>query len=243
MGWAVEDADEMKREAERAPLRSPTPIRVLITDDHAVFADGLAALLTSEPDLAVAGIAGTVADAASLAARSCPDVVLMDYELADGTGVEATALVLEACPSAKVVMLTSFTDDAILLAAIEAGCSGFVTKHRAGREVLDAIRAAAAGEALITPSLLARLLPRLRREPIRQASKLTAREIEVLELLAEGLSNQAIADRLDVSLNTVRNHVQNVLTKLHAHSRLEAVAAAVRRGLIERDAPTSPPAP
>ena len=215
------------------------PIRVLITDDHAVFADGLAALLTTEPDFVVTGIAGSVEDAAALAASGDPDVVLMDYELTDGTGVDATVRVLEACPRAKVVMLTSFTDDAILLAAIEAGASGFVTKHRAGREVLDAVRAAAAGEALITPALLARLLPRLRREPVRQASTLTTRELEVLEHLAEGLSNQAIADKLAVSLNTVRNHVQNVLTKLHAHSRLEAVAAAVRQGLIERDARSS----
>lgn len=221
-------------EATREPVTIET-IRVLIIDDHAVFADGLAALLASEPDLDVAGIAGTVDDAGPLAAATQPDVVLMDYELADGTGVDATARVLAACPTAKVVMLTSFTDDAVLLAAIEAGVSGFITKHRAGHEVLDAVRAAAAGEALVSPALLARLLPRLRREPVREASKLTARELEVLELLAEGLSNQAIADRLNVSLNTVRNHVQNVLTKLHAHSRLEAVAAAVRRGLINRD--------
>lgn len=212
------------------------PLRVLIVDDHAVFADGLTALLSSEPDVAVAGIAHGVVEAGALAAKAQPDVVLMDYELLDGTGVEATAAVLSTCPAASVVMLTSFSDDAVLLAAIEAGCSGFVTKHRAGHEVVDAVRAAAAGEALISPALLARLLPRLRREPVRAASTLTAREIEVLDLLAEGLSNQAIADRLSVSHNTVRNHVQNLLTKLHAHSRLEAVATAVRQGLVERRA-------
>lgn len=211
----------------------------MIADDHAVFADGLAALLRTQDDLAVSGIASGVADAAALVARSCPDVVLMDYELADGTGVDATVEVLRRCPTAKVVMLTSFSDDAVLLSSIEAGCSGFVTKHRAGREVIDAVRAAAAGEALISPALLARLLPRLRRDPIRRASTLTRREIEVLELLAEGLSNQAVAERLRVSLNTVRNHVQNVLTKLGAHSRLEAVAAAVRQGLIDRDVASS----
>jgi DNA-binding NarL/FixJ family response regulator len=210
---------------------------VLIVDDHAVFADGLAALLSSERDVAVAGLARGVSEAGALAATTQPDVVLMDYELLDGTGVEATAAVVAGCPRASVVMLTSFSDDAVLLAAIEAGCSGFVTKHRAGHEVVAAVRSAAAGEVLISPALLARLLPRLRREPLRAASKLTARELEVLELLAEGLSNHAIADRLSVSHNTVRNHVQNLLTKLHAHSRLEAVATAVRQGLIERRAP------
>jgi DNA-binding NarL/FixJ family response regulator len=215
------------------------PIRVVITDDHAAFADGLAALISTEDDITVAGIANGVEEAVALVGRSRPDVVLMDYELGDGTGIDATVRVLERDPTAKIVMLSSYSDDAVLLAAIEAGCAGFVTKHRAGREVLDAIRAAAAGEALITPALLARLLPRLRREPIRQASALTARELQVLELLAEGRSNQAIADRLRVSLNTVRNHVQNLLTKLQAHSRLEAVAAAVREGLIEREPPAT----
>jgi DNA-binding NarL/FixJ family response regulator len=215
----------------------PAPVRGLIVDDHAVFADGLAALLSSERGVAVAGVARGVAEAGALAAKTQPDVVLMDYELLDGTGVEATDAVLARCPGASVVMLTSFSDDAVLLAAIEAGCSGFITKHRAGHEVVAAVRSAAAGEVLISPALLARLLPRLRREPLRAASKLTARELEVLELLAEGLSNHAIADRLSVSHNTVRNHVQNLLTKLHAHSRLEAVATAVRQGLIERRAP------
>jgi DNA-binding NarL/FixJ family response regulator len=217
---------------------SAAPLRVLIVDDHEVFADGLAALLSGEPDVAVAGIASGVADAGALAAQVRPDVVLMDYELLDGTGIEATLAVRSACPTASVVMLTSYSDDTVLLAAIEAGCSGFLTKHRAGREVVDAVRTAAAGEVLISPALLARLLPRLRREPIRAASALTARELQVLELLAEGLSNHAIADRLSVSHNTVRNHVQNLLAKLDAHSRLEAVATAVRQGLVERRAPS-----
>jgi DNA-binding NarL/FixJ family response regulator len=220
-------------------MGSSQPIRVVIIDDHAVFADGLAALLRTHDDLTVAGIAGSVKEATTLVARSCPHVVLMDYELGDGTGVEATNRVLEQCPDTRVVMLTSYSDDAVLVAAIEAGCTGFITKHRAGREVVDAVRAAAAGEAMITPSLLARLLPRFRREPAREASSLTGRELEVLELLADGRSNQAIADDLGVSLNTVRNHVQNLLTKLHAHSRLEAVAAGVRQGLIERRGPAA----
>jgi DNA-binding NarL/FixJ family response regulator len=120
----------------------------------------------------------------------------------------------------------------VLLAAIEAGCSGFLTKDRASNEVTDAVRSAAAGEALISPAMLARLLPRLSPTHRSTAIELTAREREVLEHMAKGLSNKAIADTLFHSVNTVRNYVQSTLMKLDAHSKLEAVATAVREGLV-----------
>jgi two-component system response regulator DevR len=161
-----------------------------------------------------------------------PDVVLMDYELPDGDGAVATERIKAEVPATQVVMVTSFDDETVLVRAIEAGCSGFITKHKAIQEVSSAVRAAHAGEALISPSMLARLLPRLRQNPRGLGADLTPREVEVLKLLADGVSNQQIAEKLVLSMHTVRNHVQNVITKLGAHSKLEAVATAVREGII-----------
>lgn len=206
-------------------------IKILLVDDHAVVAEGLAELLSMEPDLEVVGIAGTAADGVAAARRLEPDVVLMDFRLPDEDGARATARVKAGRPETQVVMLTSEEDDATLTAAIEAGCSGYITKGTPGADLKAAIRRAHAGEALITPALLKRLLPKLARRE-GPPFDLTPREIEILQLLAEGLSNQAIADKLVLSMRTVRNHVQNVLTKMRVHSRLEAVAAGVRAAVI-----------
>jgi two-component system response regulator DevR len=205
---------------------------VLVVDDHLMFAQAIVKALSDEADIEVLGIAGTTAEARAAAAEHRPDVVLMDYELPDGTGAATTAAIRSNDPETKVVMVTSFDDEQILIEAIEAGCAGFVTKHKAIEEVVAAVRAASIGEALISPSMLARLLPRLNRSYRGFGSDLTPREKEVLDLIALGLSNQAVAERLVISAHTVRNHVQNLLTKLHAHSKLEAVATAVREGII-----------
>jgi DNA-binding NarL/FixJ family response regulator len=215
-------------------LNESGPISVLLVDDHEMFAQGLARLLEIENDIVVVGTASGAHDAEQAVLHDPPDVVLMDYRLTDGDGAEATAKIKQVSPSTRVVMLTAISDDAVLLAAIEAGCSGFVSKTNAVEEVVAAVRAAYAGEALISPAMLARLLPKLRRSVEPAGAELTTRELEVLALLAEGLANQAIADKLTVSVHTVRNHVQNILTKLKAHSKLEAVSIAVRRGLIDR---------
>ena len=207
-------------------------IRVLICDDHRVVAEGLAMVLGAQPDMAVVGVAGGVAEVCEMEASLRPDVVLMDYALPDGDGVAATATIKASRPDVRVVMLTSFVDVDVLVAAIEAGCSGFVTKHKAAEELTTAVRLAAEGEALVSPDMLARLLPRLRPSYHGVGADLTAREREVLDLLAQGESKEAIARRLFLSANTVRNHIQNILGKLGAHSRLEAVATARREGLI-----------
>lgn len=209
-------------------------IRVLVCDDHEIVAEGLASLLSAQPGIEVVGVAGSVAAVVDATRRGSPDVVLMDFGLPDGDGAQATVAVKEVRPEAKVVMLTSFTDEATLVAAIEAGCSGFITKHKASSELTAAIRLAADGEAVISPDMLVLLLPRLARTSRGVGSDLTARELEVLQLLGDGASKDDIADRLFVSPNTVRNHIQSVLSKLGAHSRLEAVAVASREGLIRR---------
>lgn len=208
-------------------------IKVLLVDDHKMFIEGLIRVLGEEPDIAVVGTAGSMESARAAARQHSPDVVLMDYELPDGDGSQAARFIKEEQPQTKVVMLTSFNDEAVLVSAIEAGCSGFVTKHKAVEEVAAAVRAAHEGEALISPSMLARLLPKLRRSSRGLGSDLTPRELEVLKLLAEGLSNSAIAERLVISLHTVRNHVQSIIMKMQAHSKLEAVTIAVREGIIQ----------
>lgn len=215
-------------------MKMQGPVRVLVCEDHQVVAQGLALLLNAQPDLEVAGIVGTAAEVEEVALSAHPDVVLMDYGLPDASGVEATVALKSALPDVKVVMLTSYADEDVLVAAIDAGCSGFVTKHKGGQEVLAAVRLAAEGEAAVSPDMLVRLLPRLGRSHRGLGWDLTNREREVLEFLADGTSKDAIAQRLFLSPNTVRNHIQSILTKLGAHSRLEAVATATKEGLLSR---------
>ncbi|HVU91423.1 MAG TPA: response regulator transcription factor [Jatrophihabitans sp.] len=208
------------------------PVRVLIVDDHAVFASSLAFVVDAEPDLKVIDTAGTVQAARDKARATHPDVVLLDYRLPDGDGVQLIPELNELRPAPKIVMLTATTSDQVLLAAIEAGVAGFIDKSRDLGEVLSAIRSAAAGESLVSPQLLARLLPRLRRQHTEIGESITDRERDVLECLAEGLSNADIARRLSVSVHTVRNHIANLSAKLGAHSKLEVLAIAVRRGIV-----------
>jgi DNA-binding NarL/FixJ family response regulator len=209
-------------------------IRVLICDDHALVAKALAVLLAAQPDVEVVGVAGTVAQAREGVATLHPQVVLMDYALPDGDGVAATTAIKDAHPDVQVVMLTAFADEDVLVAAIEAGCSGYLTKDKGADELLAAIRLAAVGQAMVSPDMLARLLPRMRRNHHGLGWDLTSRERQVLDMLADGASKEDIARRLYLSTNTVRNHIQSILTKLHAHSRLEAVGADTREGLVHR---------
>jgi DNA-binding NarL/FixJ family response regulator len=207
-------------------------VRVLVVDDHAMFATSLAMALEKEADLTVLGTASTLAEARSWVATAPPDVLLIDHRLPDGYGVQALPELKRLAPQMRVVLMSAAVDDAALVAAIENGASGFLSKSATVEELVQAIRAAAAGEVLVSPALLARLLPRLRRDRLGLGTELTPREIEVLEVLSLGLSNSGIARELGISVNTVRNHVQNLLTKLGVHSKLEALAVAVREGII-----------
>jgi DNA-binding NarL/FixJ family response regulator len=207
-------------------------IRVLIVDDHQMVAESLAAALQREADIELVGIVGTAIEAKRVAEARRPDVVLMDFRLPDQDGAAATEVIKARRPETQVVMVTSADDEAVLLRCLEAGCSGFIPKERPVRELVEAVRAVHAGEALVSPPMLARLLPRLRPSHRNAGTDLTPRELDILSLLAQGLSNQAIAERLGISRNTVRNHVQSILAKLEAHSQLEAVSTAVREGII-----------
>lgn len=208
-------------------------IRVLIVDDHEMFATSLARSLDDEPDIAVVSVCRTVDDAKATVAGGLElDVVLADFRLGDGDGVALTAWLRERRPAVKVVMLTASDDDVVLAAALEAGCTGFVTKLEPLDRVVHAVRSAVAGEAVITPGLLAQLLPRLSGRQRGPNPDLTGREREVLALVARGLTNQQIADELVLSRDTIRNHVASILSKLGVHSKLQAVAVGVRRGLV-----------
>jgi DNA-binding NarL/FixJ family response regulator len=208
------------------------PIRVLIVDDHEVFASSLALVLDAEGDITTAGVATTLEQARALAATAEPDVILLDHRMPDGDGVAAIPDLRAVRPAAGIVVLTASSADHVLLSAIEQGASGFLSKTRSLAEVTAAVRAAAAGESVISPELLARLLPRFGRGKVQPAGELTEREREVLALVAEGLPNAAIAERLVVSVHTVRNHIASLSAKLGAHSKLEALSIAVREGLL-----------
>jgi DNA-binding NarL/FixJ family response regulator len=212
-------------------------VRVVIVDDHAVFAEALSAALDAVDDLTTVGTAYSLAEAFALVEETNPDVAVVDYRLPDGRGSELITKLRDQGSDVRVVILTASADEVAFLDALDAGCAGYVTKDRPLVDVVDSVRAAAGGELAVSPTLLGRVLPQLRRDEAAR-STLTAREREILELVADGVPNKTIAVQLSLRLNTVRNHVQNVLTKLGAHSKLEAVAIATRSGLIRsRDQP------
>jgi DNA-binding NarL/FixJ family response regulator len=206
-------------------------IRVLVVDDHAVFSDALATILRTEPDIEVVGKGGTVREAIDASRALQPDVVLLDVHLPDGSGIEAAATIKKGRPQTQVVILTR--DEAVLRSAVQAGVTGYLSKHESAAQVVQAVRSAAQGEALIAPYMLARLLKGMHQvdEP-GPSTPLTPRELAVLRELSLGYDNEAVARRLTMSPNTVRTHVQNILGKLKVHSKLEAVSKAIREGWI-----------
>ena len=213
------------------------PIRVLLVDDHQLLTGSLSQVLASEGDITVVGVAGTVADARAMS-RDRLDVVLMDYRLPDGTGAEATRAIKARWPGARVVMLTALADDETVLESIQAGADGYLTKDRALEEVVSAVRSAHAGETLLPRSVIMGIAQRVAAARDKSADRqhiepLTPRELEVLRALTEGLSTPEICDRLFIAPNTLRTHVQNIMGKLHVHSKLEAVAFALRHRLVE----------
>ncbi len=209
-------------------------IRVLVIDDHAVFCDGLATILRVEADMEVVGKGGTGQEAVQAARVLQPDVVLLDVHMPDGSGVDAAARIKKDRPQTQVVILTSDEDEAVLRSAVQAGVTGYLSKQESAAQVVQAVRSAARGEALIAPYMLARLLHGMSQPNLPvPASPLTPRELAVLTELSLGHDNVLVARTLRMSPNTVRTHVQNILAKLGVHSKLEAVSKAVREGWIE----------
>ncbi len=209
-----------------------SPTRVLVVDDHRMFAAGVSQVLDAEDDIEVVGQVGDLASARRRLAVDEVDVVLLDQRLPDGSGVDAIPDLKAVAPTARIVVLTGAADETTMVRAMEHGCAGFLEKDRTVEDLVLAVRSAAAGEAMVSPALLARLISRMHHGTPGVGADLTPREREVLGLLAEGLGNAAIAARLHVSVNTVRNHVANLLAKLGVHSKLEALSVAVREGIL-----------
>jgi two-component system response regulator DevR len=212
--------------------------RVLLVDDHEVVRLGLMTLINDQPNLQVVGEAGTTAEAVRAVERLQPDVVLMDIRMPGEGGIKATQQIVARFPETKVVMLTSFADDELVVRAIRAGAVGYVLKQVGNEELLRAITAVARGEALLDPSTTARLLSRVR-EAERKADEdafrdLSDREMDVLAELARGKTNAEIGRVLNLSEKTVRNYVSTILEKLHLTNRVELATYAVEHHLFER---------
>jgi DNA-binding NarL/FixJ family response regulator len=233
----------------------PDPVRVLVVDDQALVRQGFAVILEAEPDLTVVGEAGDGAAAVAEAVAMRPDVVLMDVRMPGVDGIAATAEICARTP-ARVLMLTTYDLDEHVYDALRAGASGFLLKSMRGRELVDAVRVVAAGEALLAPSVTRRLIAELVRRPAGPASArpasapaapadgrrlagLSPRETDTLRALARGLSNAEIAAELYVSEHTVKTHVSNLLAKLGLRDRVQAVVLAYESGLVVAGGPES----
>lgn len=209
-----------------------TPIKILIADDHPVFRFGLKALLATEPDLEVVGEAATGKDAVTLATKLTPDVILMDINMPDLNGIEATRQIVQTHPSIGVLIL-SMLDDETVFSAMQAGARGYLLKGSEGEATIQAIRVIAEGGTIFSPGIAERVMAYFSRG-LRKPElfpELTVREREILDLIARGLTNQAIADRLMLSSKTVRNQVSEIYSKLRVASRGEAVVRAKDAGL------------
>jgi DNA-binding NarL/FixJ family response regulator len=204
-------------------------IRLMIADDHPVVRDGLRAMLASQPDFQVAGEAADGAVAVKLAAELTPDVILMDLRMPALDGVTAIRQIRTRQPSARILVLTTYDTDADILPAIEAGATGYLLKDAPRDELFRAIRATAAGEAVLAQAVAARLMVKMRK-PAEE--KLSARELEVLGLVASGASNSGIAQALHISQATVKSHLLHIFGKLGVADRTAAVTTALQRGVL-----------
>lgn len=210
-------------------------IRVLVVDDHVVVREGLCALITARPDMEVVGEAADGIEAVLKARSQQPDVILMDLAMPRRGGIEATQEIKQENANARILVLTSFAEDKNVFLAIKAGAQGYLLKDSSSRDLIEAIRAVYQGELSLQPSIALKVIRELSRPtdlpPAEQP--LTGREVEVLKLVAQGLSNQEIAEELVISERTVTTHVSNILAKLHLANRTQAALYAIREGLVD----------
>ena len=215
------------------------PIQVLIVDDHAIVRDGIRSLLSTIPDMEVAGEAANGSQAVSLFNRLQPDIVLMDLVMPEMDGIQAIEQIIAPNPEARILVLTSFATDDKIFPALKAGACGYLLKDSDSEELVRSIREVQRGESSIDPKIARKLLREISdpppQAPPSEVDPLTVRELEVLKLVAQGKSNQEIAQQLVISEGTVRAHVSNILVKLHLASRTQATLYALRQGLASLD--------
>jgi two-component system NarL family response regulator len=212
------------------------PMKILIVDDHVLFREGLAAIIRSEPDIQISGMAGTVREAAEMAGAVKPDIILMDFTLPDGTGADATRMILAEHPECKIVFLTMSEEDENLFDAIRSGAKGYLLKNMQPKKLVVALRSVQKGESAISRTMTLRLmdeLSRTKKPEILQDVTLTHRELDVLRALASGMSNQEIAKKLVITENTVKYHVHSILGKLGLADRKEVAAYAREHNLMK----------
>jgi DNA-binding NarL/FixJ family response regulator len=217
--------------ATNLSLMTAGTVSVLIVEDHQMVAAGLAAILEDEPDITVVGRAATVAKAVSMASALRPDVVLMDYRLPDARGGEGISAVLQASPSSRVLTVTASREEEALSQVVSAGAMGFISKDAPGEVLVSAVSSVARGEAHFSRAAMASIVQGQRTSP--EGSTLSAREVEVLQSLADGRSVVQIAADLHLSQHTVRNHIRSAMARLGVHTSLEAVVRAARAGLVD----------
>jgi len=211
-------------------------IKILVADDHPLFRKGIIYMLSSQPDMEVVGEANDGCEALALTKEKMPDLILMDIQMPNCNGLEATRLIMQEMPYVKIVMLTFSDDDRSLFEAIKSGARGYLLKDLEPEELADMLRGVFRGEAPISRTTASRILrefSRQRRSESMGAKDLTSREVELLRLVASGASNQEIAVSLTITEHTVKNHLRNIMDKLHLKNRVQAAVFAVREGLAD----------
>lgn len=209
-------------------------IKVVFVDDHEMVRIGVTAYLSAQPDIEVVGEADNGARGVELALQLRPDIILMDLVMKEMDGIEATRRIVEAWPEAKVIIVTSFLDDEKVYPALEAGATSYMLKTSKASEIANAVRATYAGQTILEPEVTGKMMTKMRQKKVDLPhEQLTEREMEILLLLAEGKTNQEIADEVFIALKTVKVHVSNILGKLEVHDRTQAVIYAFKHGLVK----------